>query len=88
MERNILKISGKNYIIFCYGYEDEWIYKSSHPSEFILEYLVRYKEIEIVKEKFNTIEKIEQFKNKNVEHYNKMVELYEQETKYYKEVIY
>ncbi len=42
----------------------------------------------ITKKKFNTIEKINEFIDKSNKHYNKMVEIYEEETKQYKEVIY
>ncbi len=73
---------------FCYGWQNEWIHKGFHPSGWCQEYLVRYKEIEETKKKFNTIEKINEFIDKSNKHYNKMVEIYEEETKQYKEVIY
>lgn len=73
---------------FCYGWKDEWIHKSCHPSEFIQNYLVKYKEIKSVKEKFNTIDKINEYISENSKHYIKMVEMYEEEHDKWKEVIY
>ena len=88
---NIKKLTRNNWVQvyeFCYPKNlEQWIY-DEHPGNWVQLFLVKFSQINTIKEKFKTLEDIQEFNKSENDHYNKRCEQYEYRIEKLKNIIY